>query len=42
MKITFNKQQPEFTPVQMAVDIETLEDAKAWYAISTTIQIQTF
>lgn len=33
MKITFNKQQPEFTPVQMVVDIETLEDAKVWYAI---------
>ena len=33
MKITFNKQQPEFAPVQMAVDIETLEDAKVWYAI---------
>lgn len=33
MKITFNKQQPEFTPVQMVVDIETLEEAKAWYAI---------
>ena len=33
MKITFNKQQPEFTPVQMVVNIETLEDVKVWYAI---------
>ena len=33
MKITFNKQQPKFTPIQMVVDIETLEDAKVWDAI---------
>lgn len=33
MKITFNKQQPKFTPIQMVVNIETLEDAKVWYAI---------
>ena len=33
MKIEFVKKQPEFTPVQIVVDIETLQDAKAWYAI---------
>ena len=33
MKIEFNKQQPKFTPIQMVVDIETLEDAKVWDAI---------
>ena len=33
MKIKFLKNNPEFTPVQMVVNIETLEDARAWYAI---------
>lgn len=33
MEITFNKQQPKFTPIQMVVDIETHEDMRAWYAI---------
>ena len=33
MKIEFNKQQPKFTPIQMVVNIETLEDMCAWYAI---------
>lgn len=33
MKIEFLKNKPEFTPVQIVVNIETLEDAHAWYAI---------
>ena len=42
MKITFNKQQPKFTPVQIVVDIETLEDAKAWYAVFNNNQNNCF
>ena len=33
MKIEFNETKQDFTPVQMVVNIETLEDAKLWYAI---------
>ena len=33
MKITFNETEQKFTPFEFTVKIETLEDARAWYAI---------
>ena len=33
MKIEFNETKSEFTPFEFTVKVETLEDARAWYAI---------
>ena len=33
MKITFNENKQAFTPFEFTVKVETLEEAKAWYAI---------
>jgi len=33
MKIEFNENNQAFTPFKFTVKVETLEEAKAWYAI---------